>query len=137
MIDALTAAAKRGVDVRLILPGVSDHSLVFHAGQSFYDELLENGVHIFQLQVATLHAKTAVIDSAWSTIGSANIDRRSFIHNYELNVVVIDPAFGQDMESAFNEDLKDSKEVTLAQWRKRPLADRFKEWLGRLAEYWI
>lgn len=137
VIDALTAAARRGVDVRLILPGVTDHSLVFHAGQSFYDELLKNGVHIFQLQVATLHAKTAVIDSAWSTIGSANIDRRSFIHNYELNVVVMDPAFGQDMEAAFNEDLKDSKEVSLAQWRKRPLSDRFKEWLGRMAEYWI
>ena len=64
-----------------------------------------------------LHAKTAVIDGAWSTIGSANIDRRSFIHNYELNVVVLDPAFGAAMESAFNEDLRDSKEVTLERWR--------------------
>ncbi|GAB3416053.1 cardiolipin synthase [Massilia agilis] len=137
VIDALCAAARRGVDVKLVLPGVSDHSLVFHAGQAFYDELLESGVKIYQLQVAVLHAKTAVIDSVWSTIGSANIDRRSFIHNYELNVVVMDPAFGRDMESAFNEDLRDSKEVTLAQWRKRPLKDRFMEMIGRMAEYWI
>jgi cardiolipin synthase A/B len=136
-VDALCAAARRGVDVKLVLPGVSDHGLVFQAGRAFYDPLLEAGVRIFQLQVAVLHAKTAVIDGAWSTIGSANIDRRSFIHNYELNVVVVDPAFGRDMESAFNEDLRDSKEVTLDQWRHRPLSDRFKEWMSRLAEYWL
>jgi cardiolipin synthase len=137
IVDALVAAAKRGVDVKLVLPGVSDHGLVMHAGRAFYEPLLAGGVRIFQLQVAVLHAKTAVIDGAWSTIGSANIDRRSFIHNYELNVVVIDPAFGRDMESAFNEDLRDSKEVTLEQWRNRPWADRVKEWAARLTEYWI
>jgi cardiolipin synthase len=137
VVDALIAAAKRGVDVKLVLPGVSDHGLVMYAGQAFYEQLLAGGVKIFQLQVAVLHAKTAVIDGAWSTIGSANIDRRSFIHNYELNVVVIDPAFGRDMESAFNEDLRDSKEVTLEHWRDRPWADRVKEWAARLTEYWI
>ncbi|MGH8855900.1 MAG: cardiolipin synthase [Telluria sp.] len=137
IIDALTAAAKRGVDVKLVLPGVSDHKLIKYAGQAFYDALLEGGVKIYQLQVAVLHAKTAVIDGIWSTIGSANIDRRSFIHNYELNVVVLDPGFGRDMESAFNEDLRDSKQVTLEQWRDRPWKDRFREWMGRLTEYWI
>jgi cardiolipin synthase len=137
IIDALIAAARRGVDVRLVLPGVSDHSLIRYAGQAFYDQLLEAGVRIFELQIAVLHAKTAVIDGAWSTIGSANIDRRSFIHNYELNVVVIDPAFGAAMESAFNEDLRDSKEVSLERWRRRPWSDRFKEWMARLGEYWI
>ncbi|PQO97369.1 cardiolipin synthase [Massilia phosphatilytica] len=137
IVDALIAAAKRGVDVRLVLPGVSDHSLIRYAGQAFYDQLLEGGVHIFELQIAVLHAKTAVIDGGWSTIGSANIDRRSFIHNYELNVVVIDPMFGAAMESAFNEDLRDSKEVTLERWRHRPWSDRFKEWMARLGEYWI
>jgi cardiolipin synthase len=137
VVDALIAAAKRGVDVKLVLPGVSDHGLVMYAGQAFYEQLLAGGVKIFQLQLAVLHAKTAVIDEAWSTIGSANIDRRSFIHNYELNVVVIDPAFGRDMESAFNEDLRDSKEVTLDQWRDRPWANRIKEWAARLTEYWI
>jgi cardiolipin synthase len=137
IVDALIAAAKRGVDVKLVLPGVSDHDLIKYAGQAFYDQLLAGGVKIFQLQVAVLHAKTAVIDGIWSTIGSANIDRRSFIHNYELNVVVLDPAFGRDMESAFNEDLRDSKEVTLDQWRHRPWMDRIREMMGRLAEYWI
>jgi cardiolipin synthase len=137
IVDALIAAAKRGVDVKLVLPGVSDHDLIKYAGQAFYEQLLSGGVKIYQLQVAVLHAKTAVIDGVWSTIGSANIDRRSFIHNYELNVVVLDPAFGQAMESAFNEDLRDSKQVTLEQWRNRPWKDRLREWMGRLAEYWI
>jgi cardiolipin synthase len=136
-VDALCAAAIRGVDVKLVLPGVSDHGFVFHAGRAFYEQLLEGGVKVYQLQVAVLHAKTAVIDGAWSTIGSANIDYRSFLHNYELNVIVIDPAFGRDMESAFNEDLRDSKEVTLKQWQHRPLSDRFKEWTAKLGEYWL
>lgn len=137
IVDALCAAAKRGVDVRLVLPGVTDHGLVLHAGRAFYDQLLANGVKIFHLQVAILHAKTAVIDGTWSTIGSANIDRRSFIHNYELNVIILDPAFGQQMESAFSEDLKDSKEVTKEEWSRRPFSDRIKEWASRLTEYWI
>jgi cardiolipin synthase len=137
IVDALDGAARRGVDVKLVLPGVSDHSLIRYAGQGFYDQLLKAGVKIFELQVAVLHAKTAVIDGAWSTIGSANIDRRSFLHNYELNVVVLDPAFGRDMESAFNEDLRDSKEVTLERWKHRPWMDRIREWAARLGEYWI
>jgi len=137
IVDALCEAARRGVDVRLVLPGVSDHSLIRYAGQGFYDQLLKAGVKIFELQIAVLHAKTAVIDGAWSTIGSANIDRRSFLHNYELNVVVMDPAFGQAMESAFNEDLRDSKQVTLERWKHRPWMDRIREWAARLGEYWI
>lgn len=137
IVDALCEAAQRGVDVRLVLPGVTDHGIVLHAGRAFYDQLLSHGVKIFQLKLAMLHAKTAVIDANWSTIGSSNIDRRSFIHNYELNVVIVDPAFGKDMESAFAEDLRDSEEVTLAQWRKRPWGDRMKEWASRWAEYWI
>jgi cardiolipin synthase len=137
IVDALAAAARRGVDVKLVLPGVSDHSMIRYAGQGFYDQLLKAGVKIFELQIAVLHAKTAVIDGAWSTIGSANIDRRSFLHNYELNVVVLDPAFGRDMESAFNEDLRDSKQVPLEQWKHRPWMDRIREWAARLGEYWI
>jgi cardiolipin synthase len=137
IVDALVAAASRGVDVKLVLPGVSDHGLIRYAGQGFYDQLLKAGVKIYELQIAVLHAKTAVIDGAWSTIGSANIDRRSFLHNYELNVVVVDPAFGRDMESAFNEDLRDSKEVTREQWSHRPWTDRIREMVARLGEYWI
>jgi cardiolipin synthase len=136
-VDALAAAARRGVDVKLVLPGTSDHGLVFHAGRGFYTPLLDAGARIFQLQGAMLHAKTAVIDGAWSTVGSSNIDRRSFLHNYELNVVVVDPGFGADMESAFNEDVRGSMEITQDAWRHRPWSDRIKEMAARLTEYWI
>ena len=125
VIEALTEAARRGADVKLILPGVSDRGLVFRAGQSFYEQLLASGVKIYQLQVSVLHAKTAVIDGAWSTIGSTNIDRRSFLHNSEVNVVVLSESFGQEMEKAFQEDLRGSREITREKWQERPLIDRF------------
>lgn len=136
-IDALIAAAKRGVDVKIVLPGVSDSGLVFHASHSLYDELLSNGIKIYHLKLAVLHAKTAVIDGTWSTVGSTNIDMRSFLHNSELNVVVLGAAFGSEMEKAFQEDMRDSKQITLADWRKRPLTDRMKEWAARIMNYWL
>jgi cardiolipin synthase len=136
-VDALIGAAKRGVDVKIVLPGVSDSGLVFHASHALYDELLANGVKIFHLQLAVLHAKTAVIDGTWSTVGSTNIDTRSFLHNSELNVVVLGQAFGNEMEKAFQEDLRDSKQITLQDWRNRPLADRMKEWAARFMNYWL
>ena len=136
-IDALIAAAKRGVDVKIVLPGVSDSGLVFYAGHALYDQLLENGVKIYQLKLAVLHAKTAVIDSTWSTVGSTNIDTRSFLHNSELNVVVMGDAFGTEMEKAFQEDLRDSNVITLEAWRHRPWAHRMKEWAARFMDYWL
>lgn len=137
ILDALMQAARRGVDVRLVLPSVSDSGLVMHAGQSFYEELLESGVKVHQLQIAVLHAKTAVIDGVWSTIGSTNIDTRSFLHNNEVNVIILGEEFGRDMESAFQEDLRHTVEVTKEQWKHRPFVDRVKEWTGRTFEYWL
>ncbi|NRR28598.1 cardiolipin synthase [Oxalobacteraceae bacterium] len=136
-VDTLKAAARRGVDVRIVLPGVSDSGLVFHAGRGFYDELLDSGVKIYQLKLAVLHAKTAVIDDNWSTVGSTNIDTRSFLHNSELNVVVMGSAFAAEMERAFQEDVRDSTLITLEQWRQRPLSDRVKEFAARLMDYWL
>ena len=134
-VAALEAAARRGVDVKIVLPGVSDSGLVFYAGHAFYQRLLDSGVRIFQLKLAVLHAKTAVIDGVWSTIGSTNIDTRSFLLNSELNVVVLDPAFAKDMENAFLEDLRDSTEITRETWAKRPFTDRFKEWASGFMDY--
>jgi len=136
-VDALCGAARRGVDVKVVLPGVSDSGLVFHAGHALYDQLLGCGVHIFHLKLAVLHAKTAVIDGAWSTVGSTNIDRRSFLHNSELNVVVLGESFGREMEDAFIEDLRGSVEITPETWHRRPIADRIKEWAARLVGYWL
>ena len=136
-VDALIAAARRGVDVKLVLPGVSDRSVVFYAGHDYYDTLLSGGVKIYQLKLAVLHAKTGVIDGAWSTVGSTNLDTRSFLHNSELNVIVMGPAFGAEMEQAFQEDLRNSTEITLEAWRHRPWADRLREWAARLMGYWL
>jgi cardiolipin synthase len=137
IMEALMAAARRGVDVKMVLPGVSDSGLVFHAGRSFYAELLAAGVRLYELQVAVLHAKTAVIDGNWSTVGSTNLDMRSFLHNSELNVVILGAAFGREMENAFAEDLRDSREITTDAWDKRPAGDRLREWAAQLLAYWL
>lgn len=136
-MEALTDAARRGVDVQLVLPSVSDSGLVFHAGRAFYQPLLEAGVKIYELKLSVLHAKTVVIDGVWSTVGSTNLDRRSFLHNSEVNVIVMGDVFGLEMEKAFKEDLHNSREVTLVEWNKRPLSNRLKEWLARVWDYWL
>lgn len=136
-VDALIAAAQRGVDVKLVLPGVSDRSIVFYAGHDYYEQLLAGGVQIYQLKLAVLHAKTGVIDGAWSTVGSTNLDTRSFLHNSELNVIVMGPDFGAEMERAFEEDLRNSTRIELEAWRRRPWADRLREWAARLMGYWL
>ena len=137
ILRALNEAAQRGVDVKIILPAVTDSSLVFHATQSFYSDMLANGIKIFQLQIAVLHAKTAVIDQVWATVGSTNIDTRSFLHNNEINVVVFGPEFGNAMENAFIEDLRYSIEITKEKWNQRPMNQKLKEWFARRLEYWL
>jgi cardiolipin synthase A/B len=137
MLDALMEAAQRGVDVKVILPGVQEGGMVFYAGHAFFEQMLRGGMHLYQLRQAVLHAKTAVIDGRWSTVGSSNFDTRSFVHNSEINVIVIDDAFGRDMESAFAEDLRDSQEVQLQVWLQRPLSERLKEWAAKQFDYWL
>lgn len=137
ILQALEAAAQRGVEVRIILPSVTDSGLLFYAARSFYSEMLDSGIKLYQLQLAVLHAKTAVIDKVWATVGSTNIDTRSFLHNHEINVVVFGEEFGNAMENAFAEDLRDSVEITQASWAQRPMGDRFKEWAARRLEYWL
>jgi cardiolipin synthase A/B len=137
ILQALTDAARRGVEVKIILPSVTDSDLMLYAAQSFYSEMLASGIRIYQLQVAILHAKTAVIDTFWSTVGSTNFDTRSFLHNSEINVVVFGAEFAMAMENAFNEDLRHSVEIVAEEWAKRPLGDRFREWAARSLEYWL
>jgi cardiolipin synthase len=135
--DALRDAAKRGVKVRMILPSYSDFSGVFYAGRAHYDELLESGVEIFELESAFLHSKSIVVDGIWSSIGSTNFDWRSFVHNDEISVCVIDQGFARQMNQAFSTDLADSHQVTLAAWKKRGLAERFKEMMWVPIQYWL
>jgi cardiolipin synthase A/B len=135
--EALKNAAARGVDVKMILPGKTDSDLVWYASRSHYTDLLEGGVHIYERQDALLHAKTAVIDGVWSTIGSTNLDWRSFLHNQELDAVVLGYDFGRQMTDMFAMDLEGSHEITLDEWKRRPLFDRLKEWGARLWARWL
>ncbi|MNN39370.1 putative cardiolipin synthase YwiE [compost metagenome] len=137
LLAALKEAVARGVDVRLLLPSHTDSWLVLHAGRASYSELLKAGVKLYEHRDALLHVKTAVIDGVWSTVGSTNLDWRSFLHNHEVNAVVLGNDFGARMRAAFLADLETSAPITLAQWRRRPLEDRACELLGRLWAYWL
>lgn len=135
LVRRLIAAARRGVDVRLALPGVSDVWAPLAAGRSIYGRLLSSGVRIFERHNAMLHAKTVVIDGVWATVGSSNMDWRSILHNAEANVVVVDRGFAARMEELFRCDVEQSREVTHESWSQRPLVSRATEWIARKLEF--
>lgn len=137
LLAALEAAAARQVDVKLILPGQTDSWLVFHAGRGYYDRLLRAGVKIYERRGVILHSKTALIDGVWATVGSTNLDWRSFLHNEELNAVVLGAGFGVQLQSMFDRDLAESDAVTLDNWERRPVDWRIKESFARVWEYWL
>jgi cardiolipin synthase len=137
MEAALEHAARRGVDVELVLPSVSDQSLVLFAGRSYYEDLLEAEVKIYERRDAILHAKTAVIDDVWSTVGSTNMDLWSFARNYEVNAIVLGTDFADQMKTLFAADVKASDQITPEKWSRRPLSERVREWLARLTRYWL
>ncbi|MBE0612051.1 MAG: cardiolipin synthase [Burkholderiales bacterium] len=132
LLKALVGATARGVRVKLILPSHSDSEVVFHAGRAHYSALLEGGVEIYERTGALLHSKTALIDGVWSTVGSTNLDWRSFLDNDEINAVIIGREFGEKMHAMFNVDLAASQAIDLDSWERRPLAFRFKEWMARV-----
>ncbi len=126
---SLVRAAERGVDVRLLLPGKSDIPFVKFASMYLYKRYLKNGIRIYEYQDSVLHAKTAVIDGIWSTVGSSNLDRRSFRKNLEMNVAVLDQDFGEELESVFMKDLERCREITLPEFQRRSLYLFLMEWL--------
>ncbi len=132
LLAALKDAAQRGVDVKLILPSYTDSWLVFHTGRSYYEELLIAGVKIYERRDLLLHSKTALIDGVWSTIGSTNLDWRSFLHNDEVNAVILGQTFGAQMQAMFDKDLASSNAITLEQWNQRSIGMRLKEMAARL-----
>jgi cardiolipin synthase len=137
LLAALEASAGRGVDVRLILPSATDSWLVFHAGRGYYDRLLRAGVKVYERHGALLHSKTALIDGVWATVGSTNLDWRSFLHNQELNAVVLGQQFGEQVLAMFTRDLAQSEAIQLDEWQRRPLRMRAKELYARAWVYWL
>ena len=128
----LVAAARRGVDVRVIVPSDAhdDVPATKAGGRAAFGRLLEGGVKMFEYQPTMFHPKTMVVDGIFSTVGSANFDDRSFHLNEEINVFVYDADFAARMRDLFERDLKRCREYTLAMWKDRPLKKRISEWLA-------
>lgn len=134
---ALTQAARRGVDVQIVLPAHSDSTAAIAAGRSHYADLLAAGVRIHERQGRVMHAKAAVIDGAWSAVGSSNLDWRSVVHNQEVDAIILDERFGQAMEAMFADDVAGSRTIDPAAWARRPLPDRIGQWGARLIDYFL
>jgi cardiolipin synthase len=131
-ITALEGAVRRGVDVRVIVPGeATDVPIVRQASRWHYERLLKHGIRIAEYRPTMMHAKTMVVDGLWSTVGSSNFDDRSFRLNDEVNVNVYDADVASDLEAMFHHDWDRSDEVTKRKWVRRPRFDRIKE---RIAE---
>jgi cardiolipin synthase len=127
LLRVVRLAAKRGVDVTILLPFASDFKSVDLAAQSYFTLLLKAGVKIFRYRDPMLHAKTAVIDREWSTLGSFNLDSLSLLFNYELNVVSNSQDFAFELENAFLKDLQHAEQVLAVEWYKRSLLRKFLE----------
>jgi cardiolipin synthase len=128
---ALRRAARRGVQVRLLLQGKIDYRIAAFAARALYDELRANGVRIFEYTPAFLHAKVAVVDQAWATVGSSNIDPLSLLLNLEANVVVRDAGFARALAARFEAAFSDSREVSGA-----PARAGWRGWLQRAGVAW-
>jgi len=130
VLRALARAARRGVDVRIIVPGQSDVDIVRHASRAVWGRLLRAGVRIFEWEESVLHAKTAVVDGVWSTIGTFNFDYMSLRMNLEVNVSVLDPRFASRLEASFLKDFELCNEVLPREFSFRPLGQRILEYLA-------
>jgi cardiolipin synthase A/B len=134
---AFARAAKRGVSVRVIVPSTSDVQAVRYASRHLYARLMKTGVRIFEWPGRMMHAKCGVIDGVWSTIGSYNLDRRSFLHNLEVALVVIDAKVGEELAAEFESQLARCREVLPVEWERRSAFEKAKEWVFYGFRYWL
>ncbi len=134
---AFALAAARGVEVHVIVPSRSDVPAVGHATRRLYARLLKSGVRIHEWPGPMMHAKTGVIDGIWSTIGSYNLDKRSFLHNLEVGLIIVDTQIGETMDRRFEEARALSREIRLEEWEQRGWWQRTKEWCCYQLRYWL
>ncbi len=127
LVERLEEAVKRGVKVRLLVPGKSDVPAASYAGRAFFSRLLKAGIEIYIYLGEMLHAKTYLFDGCWNIIGSTNLDYQSLIYNDEGNIGILDFLFGSKMADMFEEDLRHSERIDETVWRERPFLDKFKE----------
>jgi cardiolipin synthase len=133
----LAKAARRGVEVDLLLPGYTDMPSCMHAGRALYGRLLKHGVRIHELRDGVLHAKVATIDGVWTAIGSSNLDRRSFALNNEIDAVILGTDTARDIETMLRRWMDVARPVTLDDWRRRGWRERLLERLARLWERYL
>ena len=127
MMKVVLERVRRGVKVEVLVPGIIDHAFVRQASRATWGPLLKAGVKIYEYQPALLHAKTMVIDGRWATVGSTNLDPRSFALNQELNVVIYDRAIARRLEDAFSADLSHARAIDHAAWASRGIRARLFE----------
>jgi cardiolipin synthase len=137
IVKALTDAARRGVDVKIILPGITDSPLALYSQRYYYSNLLKSGVKIYEHSTSLLHAKTAVVDKVWSTVGSTNMDNMSLLTNDEVNAIILNHEFAVEMEKMFVSDLANSRQIQWDEWKKRSLFQRIREWFTHLFSHWM
>lgn len=129
LFRVLSLAARRGVDVKILLPFASDHWFADIASHSHFGRTLMSGIKIFRYKNKMIHAKTGVIDGDWATVGSLNLDNVSLRYNFEGNIVATDKRFAEELKEQFLEDLSHAEELLLDDWQKRSLWQKFKELL--------
>ena len=135
MRDELVRAKKRGVTVKVIVPGKhNDHALTRSSGRSAYGDLLKAEAEIYEYESSMIHAKVTIIDGIWSVVGSTNLDNRSFGINDEVNLAVLNSQIATRLTQDFEEDASHSKRVTLAEWEKRSPIERLLESVGWVLE---
>lgn len=134
---ALRNAARRGVEVIVLLPSVSDVPPLHYACRALYARFLCCGIRIFEWPLPILHSKMTVIDGVWSSVGSYNIDHRSLFHNLEVIVNIYDEGFGRELQEMFKDDLGSSQEIHLADWERRPYRHRLLEQFFYFFRYWL
>ncbi|OXX84512.1 cardiolipin synthase [Paraclostridium benzoelyticum] len=132
LLRALKSAALRGVDVRIIFPGIADHKIVHQASYSYFDDILRSGGKVYLYKKGFIHAKVVIIDDKIASTGSANMDLRSFMLNFEINAFMYDEQIVKKITDDFHEDLTDSKEIYLNDFEKRPLIKKWVESVARL-----
>ncbi len=137
IIRILRLAARRGVDVRIIVPENSNYYAVDLGARSYFNTLLQSGIRIFLYSGNLIHAKTAVIDGEWATVGSMNLDRISLLYNFEANIVSRNPRFAEELVALFVKDITDSKEVTLKEWHNRFFIEKIPEILIKLVRKFL
>ncbi len=132
ILVALKSAARSGIEIEIMVPRIGDSWAARYASRSYFEEILESGIKIFWYCKGMLHAKTMVVDNLFATIGTSNMDYRSFDINFEINALIYDKETAQDLNDQFDRDLEDCTPIDMEEWLKRSKVYKFKESFCRL-----